>query len=291
MVEAAHFIDGLSVPKFVVKEHIDKLKDFKLYEDDVWIVGYPRTGVTWAQHIVRMVHNGGEPDERKISDAVPWLEIAPSVGIEKSTFEAFCPNLDPNELPRPRAFKSHFPYGRMVCGPPNTTPCKYIYTSRNPKDVFVSLYFMMKWAYRPQLEWDSFWDAYIAGNLYYGDYMDHLLSWWSHRNDDNVLFLKYEDMKKDLKQHISKIASFIGKELPDDKISAIADLASFEKMKKDDTVNYSWDEAHIRDGEPMFLRKGILGDWKTLLSEEQSAQMDAICDERLKDTGLEFEFQ
>jgi len=28
---------------------------------------------------------------------------------------------------------------------------------------------------------------------------DHFLSWWPHRNDDNVLFLFYEDLKDDLR--------------------------------------------------------------------------------------------
>ena len=30
--------------------------------------------------------------------------------------------------------------------------------------------------------------------MVYGDYFDNILSWWPHRNDENVLMLKYEDM-------------------------------------------------------------------------------------------------
>ena len=32
--------------------------------------------------------------------------------------------------------------------------------------------------------------------VYYNLWSDHVLGWWKHRNDSNVLFLKYEDLKK-----------------------------------------------------------------------------------------------
>ncbi len=288
-VSSPHSVDGLNVPKFVLQEHVDKLKQLQLYEDDVWIVGYPKTGTNWTQHIVRMILNGGKPDDRKISDAVPWLEATPSIPINDKNFDAFCPTVSPDNMPRPRAFKTHFPYHLLPCGSPDKTLSKYIYIARNPKDVVVSLYCMLK-TYSPDMEWDGFFDAYVEGKIYYGSYVDHLLSWWPHRNDKNVLFLKYEDMKKNLKHSITQIASFIGKELPDDMISEISDSASFEKMKKDSTTNYSWDKVHDKDGEPMFLRKGIVGDWKNFLSAEQSAKMDAICAERLGNSGLKFDY-
>ena len=32
--------------------------------------------------------------------------------------------------------------------------------------------------------------------VFYGSRFDHVLSWWKHKDDPNVLLLKYEDMKK-----------------------------------------------------------------------------------------------
>ena len=57
----------------------------------------------------------------------------------------------------------------------------------------------------------------------YGDYFDHVLSWWAHRNDENVLFLKYEDMKKDLTAIVTQFAEFIGRSLDQSVIDKIAD--------------------------------------------------------------------
>ena len=115
------------------------------------------------------------------------------------------------------------------------------------------------------------------------NYFDHLLSWLPHKDDKNVLFLKYEDMKRDLPGAVSTIASFIGAELSSDVIAKIADVTSFDKMKNDTTVNYSW----IRKDK--FLRKGIVGDWKNFLTAEQSAEIDSVCTERLG--KLEFRYE
>lgn len=38
-----------------------------------------------------------------------------------------------------------------------------------------------------------FFDLFV---VCYGSWFDHVLSWWKHKDDPNVLLLKYEDMKK-----------------------------------------------------------------------------------------------
>lgn len=50
-----------------------------------------------------------------------------------------------------------------------------------------------------------FFDLFINGQLAFGDYFDHLLTWLSHLNDENVLFVKYEEMYADLESHIYKV--------------------------------------------------------------------------------------
>jgi len=32
--------------------------------------------------------------------------------------------------------------------------------------------------------------------VFYGLWSKHVLEWWKHKDDSNVLFLKYEDLKK-----------------------------------------------------------------------------------------------
>ena len=61
-------------------------------------------------------------------------------------------------------------------------------------------------------------------------YFVHLISWWEHRNDSNVLFLFFEDMKDDLESVVRKTAAFIGIQ-DEGKIEKAVEMSSFEFMK------------------------------------------------------------
>jgi hypothetical protein len=285
-------VDGLPVPKLILQEKVDQLKTMKLYPDDVWITGYPKSGTTWMQQIVRLIRNNGVHEDRIIAEAVPWPEASTGIhmGDSNASTDTFCGTVAIDAMPRPRTFKSHFPYDYFPPGRPNTTPCKYIYVTRNPKDAAVSLYCMLSQAYWTSMTWDTFW-ADRKKHCYFGNYFDHVLSWWPHREDKNVLFVKYEDMKKDLPAAVAKVASFIDADVSADTVARIVSMASFEKMKADKSANFSWDKTYDKDGEPTFLRKGIVGDWKNFFTMEQSAEMDEICARRLKGISLEFTFE
>ena len=276
-----HTVNGMPLPSFVFPEELERLKGMEVYPDDVWVVSYPKTGSTWTKQIVKLVRNNGIPDDVVISYSVPWIEAVKGLN----------PVFEVSKMARPRTLSSHFPYHLMPCGPPHTTPCKYIYVMRNPKDVAVSYYFHSKKTFLCTIDWESFWKRYIEGDVAFGNYFEHLQSWWPHRNDPNTLFLRFEDMKKNLCQAISQIASFIGTDLSDEIVAKIADLTSFEKMKDDKTANMTWAEVFNDGGKSTFMRKGEVGDWKNYLTAEQSAQLDAICAERLQGTGLEFDYE
>ena len=94
------------------------------------MAGYPQSGTTWMQQLVRLIRNNGVQDDVILSAAVQAISLYPGVNVDN--------------MSRPRAFKSHMPYDLCPCGPPNTTPCRYIYVMRNPKDVAVSLFFQQK---------------------------------------------------------------------------------------------------------------------------------------------------
>jgi hypothetical protein len=40
-------------------------------------------------------------------------------------------------------------------------------------------------------------------------YWEHLLSWWAHRDDPNVLLVFFEDLKADLRGSVRRIAAFM----------------------------------------------------------------------------------
>ena len=46
----------------------------------------------------------------------------------------------------------------------------------------------------------------------------------------------------------------------------------------------------MRPEEPVFLRKGEVGDWKNCFTPEQEARLDAVYEKRMKGSGLDFNF-
>ena len=275
---------GLSVPIILDLDWVKSMKDaVKLRPDDVWIVTYPKSGITWTQQIVRLIINRGENDEKNLTDAVPWVEAFNTMfpGYERI-------NLD--EMASPRAFKSHFPYDQMPCGPPNATLGKYIYVVRNPKDVFVS-YFIHASSFQaiPQQECDVYFEQFLQGEVSYGSYFDHVLSWWAHKDDNNVLILKYEDMKKDLPSAVATIAKFIGQDISKELVDEIAYRTTFDNMKKDSSANCDWMISAYRNNLNPYMRKGEVGGWKDYITSEQAAMLDSIYEKRLKAVGIDFE--
>ena len=277
---------GLKVPIILDLEWVKRMKnEVQLRPDDIWIVTYPKSGTTWTQQIVRLILNGGKSDGKILTDAVPWVEAF------NPKFPGYEP-LNVDEMVSPRAFKSHFPYDQMPCGPPNTTLGKYIYVVRNPKDVLVSYHtHVSALPFTIKKEWDEYFEEFLQGEISYGSYFDHVLTWWAHKDDDNVLFLKYEDMKKDLQSAVATIAKFIGQDISKKLVEEITYRTTFENMKKDNTANYEWmNHAHLDNLNP-YMRKGEVGGWKDYFTPEQAARLDAIYQARFKVVGLNLEFQ
>ena len=69
-------------------------------------------------------------------------------------------------------------------------------------------------------------------------------------------------------------------------IMDIAEKTTFETMRDNSAVNYSW----VRSSKTPFMRKGVIGDWKSQFSVEDSQRLDKIYHDRLRGTGLEFYF-
>ena len=141
-------------------------------------------------------------------------------------------------------------YGMMPCGLPSRTPGKYIHVVRNPRDVAVSFFHQYRTLpFYPHYEWKDFFENFLKGDVSFGDYFDHVLSWWAHKDDDNVLFLKYEDMKKDLPSAVAAITKSICQDISKELVEEIVHRTTFENMKEDSSANYEW----IRNQQELIL--------------------------------------
>jgi hypothetical protein len=92
---------------------------------------------------------------------------------------------------------------------------KYIYIARNPYDICISNYNFLIQAPGFNFKnatFDDFFENFMNDKMSFGGYFDHLNSWYSQKNNKNILFLTYEEMKIDLRKAVIKIAEFMGKE-------------------------------------------------------------------------------
>ncbi|XP_020627293.1 sulfotransferase 1C4-like isoform X2 [Orbicella faveolata] len=180
-------------------------------------------GSTWTQEIVWQIIHDGTVCEGRLDERVPYIEgmILPhrsypyTVNDVESIEEMF------SSFPAPRVFKTHLPYHMVPKGHDETTKPRYIYVMRNPKDAFVSYYHHLRnMPYHKEIPtWDEAFGCFMKGRAIGGVWFDHVLSWWKHRDDPNILFLTYRDRIKDPADAVKKIAKFIGKEIYSEMIS------------------------------------------------------------------------
>ncbi|XP_022256006.1 estrogen sulfotransferase-like isoform X2 [Limulus polyphemus] len=276
---------GYIIPQnLFLKGIMRDLMGFKVREDDIFVVSFPKTGTTWVQELVYVIATDldfNAAQAKNLEQRFPFIEFFyPGLKIIEKTSS-------------PRFLKSHLPYTLLPPEAQQIKP-KIVYIMRNPKDVLVSYYHFLRMvkeiSYKGSFE--EFFKSFLDGKIPYGPIWKHYLEWWEHRNDENVLFLFYEDLHKDIVASVKKIADFLGKSLTEEEIERIAYHCSFQQMAKNPSVNYShWDDLDVRNkNEAEFMRKGIVGDWKNYFTKEMNQVMDEWIEEKFQseETGLFF---
>eukprot|EP00999_Lentomonas_sp_LEN2_P002948 NODE_807_length_1181_cov_88.233397_g766_i0.p1 GENE.NODE_807_length_1181_cov_88.233397_g766_i0~~NODE_807_length_1181_cov_88.233397_g766_i0.p1 ORF type:complete len:314 (+),score=46.42 NODE_807_length_1181_cov_88.233397_g766_i0:1-942(+) len=271
----------LLVPLFFTQEKYDHFKKFQPEENDVFIVTYPKCGTTWTQAIVLHLLHLGEPiPEGTIDDAIPWIETR-------------APDYEYPHKFKFRAFKSHLPYDHL----PEAIQkqCKLIYVARNGCDACVSMYHhatsWKSFAYDGPFE--HFFEMYMAGKVEFGGWAEHNLPFVNRREEKNILFLTYEDMKENPGHAIQRISEFIGiGKLETAQVEKIIEATSFDSMQKNPQLNYLDDQnkANRREGSVPFIRKGAVGDWKNYFSEEQKDRFFKKYEKDFANTDFRFRF-
>lgn len=256
-------------------------------DDDVFVVGFPKTGTTWLHFVLqRLMNHASETPAQSATACRPSYSFLEFAGGEK--IEA---------LPRPRAvIKTHLPFENVRF----SEQARYIYVLRNPYDTCVSYYHQVRRGVPGcnDISFDDFFEMFIDGCVHPNDYFDHLSSWFAQRSRPNFLCITYEDMKRDPHSGILKIAAFLGNEL--DKatsdnvaLDAIVQTISPEAMKKafaeaflgkekDESTKCSPSRGDVSD-EPTkhrrkgadLVRKAIVGDWENHFSASQIKRMKA----------------
>uniref|UniRef100_A0A8D0F7U9 Sulfotransferase n=1 Tax=Strix occidentalis caurina TaxID=311401 RepID=A0A8D0F7U9_STROC len=239
------------------------------------------SGTVWTQNILSLIiHEGHRNGTENVEtmERIPWLEYRTK-------------NRDYTVLPSPRVFATHLPYYLLPRDLRNKRGrvSHVVFTISLKPIMPVCLTELVQ-----ILPFSSFSSPCLGINItcfvYVGSsWLDHVAGWYSHAEDFNILFVTYEEMKKDLRSAVLKICNFLGKKLSEEEVDSVVRQATFENMRKDPRANYENlpDDIALKN-KGSFLRKGTVGDWKNIMTVAQNERFDKVLSEKMKTLPIKF---
>lgn len=174
--------------------------------NDVFIVGFPKSGNTLMQQIIaHLIYGLNEDASRSIVEL-----IAPDIYANSHYFRF-------NEQ---CFFKSH--------NLPEPHYKKVIYMIRDGREALVSYYHMMR-NINQEIPLEDLYSCKIK--LFNATWQEHVQSWERNPYNADILFVKYEDLKKDKTAQINRICNFLKLSRTTHEIENVVNLSSFEHMK------------------------------------------------------------
>ncbi|ETW02193.1 hypothetical protein H310_05760 [Aphanomyces invadans] len=248
--------DGFPLPPTYSIEHFVSGQTLPARPSDVFVCAYPDCGTSWVLGLVIALLR---EDENAVQAAIDDAATVPH--LERDGREA-CERMTSKDVVR--LFRTHLPYDRT----PHHDDAKYIVVGRNPKDTSASYYYRH---IQDQAIWGDYFDAFLAGNVEFGDFFEFFVPWFRRHGDNNVLFLTYEYLLAEPRDGLLRIARFLGQDALEDRL-----------VEHDSTLLRAI--LHAVQTEKSRVK---VGGWRNLYTSEQSPAMDARFREMTSGTGAE----
>jgi hypothetical protein len=234
-------------------------REITIFDDDIFLTSYPRSGNTWTRFLVGNFVNPNEP--------VTFLNVERLVPDMYKTADWML-----RRRPRPRVLKSHECFDARYR--------RVIYIVRDPRDVAISNYhWEMKLRSIPEgCPMEDFVPRWMDGTYWrrIGSWADHVNSWLATRQgQDNFLLMRYEDLQADQRRELSRVARFMGLEPDLQRIDQAIERSSAANMRKmEETQGKKWVATfHTRSDKP-FVGKASSGGWRANLPEKAVLYME-----------------
>lgn len=256
--------------------------DFRFRDDDIIIATYAKSGTTWMQQMVAQLLYNGDPD-LAVAEMSPWLDLrVPPKEVKLPLVES---------LTHRRFLKTHLPLDALVFSP----QAKYIYIGRDGRDVLWSMYnhhanANQTWydalnltpgrvgppIERPPADIRQYWHDWMERDGHpFWPFWENIRTWWQTRELPNVLFVHFNDLKRDMPGEMRRIAGFLDIPIDERRWPAIQEYCSFDWMKKNAGKSVPLGGAFWDGGAEVFINKGVNGRWKDTLTAEDIAEYEA----------------
>jgi hypothetical protein len=226
----------------------------EIVDDDVFIIGHPKSGHTWFQNLVAGVIYGIDLDYTPYS--VVW-ELVPEHNwpyFKRYSTPMF---FKTHDLPKPK-------YRRVV------------YMLRDGRDVMVSYYHYLK-VTRKQEEKKTDFLKVVQGQqgIYpFKKWHEHVELWLANPYQAQLLVIKYEDLLQNTVEELQRFCEFMKVKRDRAGLAQVAEKASFRKMREKERRHGlekpEWQRPDWPNWpkEKRFMRRGEMGSYKDEMPAE-----------------------
>ena len=209
--------------------------------EDIFIVGYPKSGNTWFKYLTASIVYGIDLEfalDTLIQEVIP--------AVYKRYYKRYR---------NPMIFVSH--------ELPNPKYRRVIYILRDGRDVVVSNYHHIKACLGKEIDFLETMRTEVIGSFHpiKCKWHEHVEAWLSNPYHVQVITVKYENLKKSPVDELQRVCEFIGIKREKSFLESVAEKGSFEKMREREG-KYGWDERFWPKGRPLFIRRGVVGSYK-----------------------------
>jgi hypothetical protein len=262
---------------------------FAFRDGDIVISTPARSGTTWMQMICALLVFGTPEFCRDLDELSPWLD---------SLMQPRASMVSALEAQRHRRFiKSHTP----LDGVPFDARVSYVCVGRDPRDVGIS-FGNFKANMDPAaiqrareaaigLPAEDEISAYLSGPEGESERdefrrwmldatpvtgsgpslrltLHHLATFWDARDSSNVILVHYDDLKADLPGEMRRLAQRLGITVPESAWPALVRAATFEDMQEHAGRLVPESGLAIWRDERRFFNRGVSGQWRGVLEED-----------------------
>ncbi len=270
---------GVSGPLMMMsKKSFARTKQYSPQPEDIFIATQMKCGTTWMQQIVFEILCKGDGDLsdqgfRHMYALSPWIETSPNASVPMKR----APLVGERQN---RIIKTHMP-AQLI---PHSDLSKYIYVTRHPVSCFAScvdFIHLLAGPLAPKRE--DLLDLYCSDEMWWMSWPDHVESWWQRSQQySNVLFVHYEDLKRDLPAMLKSIAKFMNVDLSPAQLEKIAFKSSFEYMKEHEAhfEMFSPNVFSVSQESIRFMQSGSLDRFNDTKDFER-ARINTFCNSKL----------